>query len=252
MNCIYFLTSNRLYWSKEMRYNNGHELVLLAPSHALINVHMRGEAMTSIDSTLELIPVKPCSKCKQVFPATVEFFGVRKDRDSGLHSWCRECLREKNRNYAAKHRERCHAVFHEWYQKNIVTLRAKKRVYAKTNSEKIRRYRVENCEKVAAGIRTWKKAHPDKVKAQKHRRRANKNNALVSAIPFDEKAQLKRQKGECYYCSCKLTEYHIDHVIPLSRGGSDHPDNMVLACSFCNLSKNNKLPHEWSKGGRLL
>jgi 5-methylcytosine-specific restriction endonuclease McrA len=42
-------------------------------------------------------------------------------------------------------------------------------------------------------------------------------------------------------------------VIPLDRGGSNGPENIVIACPECNHSKHNKLPHEWNgSGGRLL
>lgn len=40
-------------------------------------------------------------------------------------------------------------------------------------------------------------------------------------------------------------EYHVDHIIPLSRNGTNWPDNLALACQLCNLSKNNHLLHEW-------
>ncbi|HMN15956.1 MAG TPA: HNH endonuclease signature motif containing protein [Bellilinea sp.] len=59
------------------------------------------------------------------------------------------------------------------------------------------------------------------------------------------------QKGKCWYCQCELNgTYHVDHRIPLSRGGSNDPANLVLACPSCNMSKGNKFPHEWN--GRLL
>ena len=31
--------------------------------------------------------------------------------------------------------------------------------------------------------------------------------------------------------------YHVDHVVPLMRGGSNDPDNICLACKPCNLAK---------------
>lgn len=50
-----------------------------------------------------------------------------------------------------------------------------------------------------------------------------------------------------------MTRYAgVDHVVPLVKGGSNGPDNLVIACSTCNLRKNDKLPHEWPEGGRLL
>lgn len=33
---------------------------------------------------------------------------------------------------------------------------------------------------------------------------------------------------------------HMDHIIPMSSGGSWHPDNMQTLCSVCNCSKGNR------------
>lgn len=37
----------------------------------------------------------------------------------------------------------------------------------------------------------------------------------------------------------------LDHIVPKARGGSDHPDNLTLACGPCNASKRDKLLSEW-------
>src|SRR3546814_5236792 len=55
-------------------------------------------------------------------------------------------------------------------------------------------------------------------------------------------AMLAAQKKKCWYCGTKLTAYHVDHRIPLARGGSNGPENLVIACHACNLSKGAKLP----------
>lgn len=48
-----------------------------------------------------------------------------------------------------------------------------------------------------------------------------------------------RDGHKCQYCGAtrKLT---IDHVIPKSKGGSDDWDNLVVACSSCNIKKGDK------------
>jgi hypothetical protein len=43
----------------------------------------------------------------------------------------------------------------------------------------------------------------------------------------------------CHYCNKLMTynEAQVDHVIAKARGGSDAPNNLVLACSRCNMMK---------------
>jgi hypothetical protein len=58
---------------------------------------------------------------------------------------------------------------------------------------------------------------------------------------------LVRQQANrlCEYCHTserwQYVRFTIDHVIPLSRGGSDNPDNLALACFHCNRRKADKL-----------
>lgn len=56
-------------------------------------------------------------------------------------------------------------------------------------------------------------------------------------------AVLTRDRFTCRYCgrSAPAVVLHVDHVHPRSRGGSDDIDNLVSACSECNLSKSSKV-----------
>ena len=38
--------------------------------------------------------------------------------------------------------------------------------------------------------------------------------------------------------------FTVDHVIPRSRGGTDHPDNLQLLCGACNSTKGNRTQAE--------
>jgi len=53
----------------------------------------------------------------------------------------------------------------------------------------------------------------------------------------------QRDDHTCQYCGSqkRLT---VDHVIPRSRGGQDTWENMVVACSPCNVKKGNTLLEE--------
>lgn len=58
----------------------------------------------------------------------------------------------------------------------------------------------------------------------------------------------------CHYCDEPVTDgreglegvrLHLDHVLPWSRGGSDHWTNRALSCPPCNLDKSAQTPEEW-------
>lgn len=55
-----------------------------------------------------------------------------------------------------------------------------------------------------------------------------------------------RDKGLCQYCGKTVSGRNLtlDHVIPISRGGSSNYNNVVLSCFKCNNTKNNKTPEE--------
>lgn len=72
-------------------------------------------------------------------------------------------------------------------------------------------------------------------------------------VPHLTNRALFRRDGHlCLYCGDRFSTSDLtrDHVLPLSRGGSDSWKNVVTACYRCNNQKGNKVPEEW--GGRSL
>ena len=61
-------------------------------------------------------------------------------------------------------------------------------------------------------------------------------------------------RGVCYYCGTKVGSKNLtmDHVVPLSRGGTSSRDNIVPACKECNNKKKYMLPWEWEEYLRKL
>jgi 5-methylcytosine-specific restriction endonuclease McrA len=57
-----------------------------------------------------------------------------------------------------------------------------------------------------------------------------------------------RDGNRCQYCGHKFTssELSLDHVIPLSRGGTSSWENVICACLACNVKKGNRTPAEAS------
>ena len=53
-----------------------------------------------------------------------------------------------------------------------------------------------------------------------------------------------RDKNTCVYCGMG-ENLECDHIVPVSRGGSNELDNLATACERCNQSKGQKLLSEW-------
>ena len=54
---------------------------------------------------------------------------------------------------------------------------------------------------------------------------------------------LNRDGRECHWCGMDATT--VDHIIPVAKGGTDDPENLVAACRRCNFSKQDKMPDEF-------
>ena len=55
------------------------------------------------------------------------------------------------------------------------------------------------------------------------------------------------QEGVCVGCETHFPfrVMDVDHILPRSKGGTDHPDNLQLLCSGCNRSKGGRTMAEW-------
>lgn len=215
---------------------------------------------------------KLCPKCEIAKPATTEYFHRHKGRPDGLTSHCKLCLAKKNhvqyiankesktkynRQYYAANKEQLNKQSQDYYAANREQVLRQKRSYNTANQERKaiynRAYNTANRKRLAENLQRWRAAHREVNRAMSLRYWARKRNAEGTHTAADIERQYTAQKGKCYYCHKKVgNTYHVDHVIPLSRGGSNGPENIVIACVACNTSKQDRLPHEWPKGGRLL
>ena len=56
-------------------------------------------------------------------------------------------------------------------------------------------------------------------------------------------AVLERDGFCCRYCGVAAGSgitLHVDHIVPVSKGGTDEPSNLCAACDTCNLGKGNR------------
>lgn len=86
--------------------------------------------------------------------------------------------------------------------------------------------------------RDWRNRNPDAAKANHSNKRTRKVNAEGRHTAADIRRIRTEQNDRCASCHRKLNgKGHIDHIIPLARGGTNWPDNLQILCAPCNLTK---------------
>ena len=150
---------------------------------------------------------RACSLCHEIKP--IEHFARSKDVATGRVLQCRDC------------RSRSKAT---WAQSRV--------------------------EWLAAYDNLYRLLHPEIVANNGRRRRARKLNAPgEDHTPEQVQALWRASGGVCAnpYCRVPIAKgsRHLDHIMPLARGGSNSIDNLQWLCNRCNRQKHAKTPEEW-------
>lgn len=104
-----------------------------------------------------------------------------------------------------------------------------------------------NTERERERVRNYKHANPDKASAWGCKRWKRATQASDGTLTAPQVRQALRSRLTCPYCLTKITPEtaHLDHIIPLSRGGIHGLVNVVPCCGTCNVRKNAKPFGEW-------
>lgn len=132
---------------------------------------------------------------------------------------------------------------------------------AKISSEKWRKKNLAAC---ARQSREWRRKYPSyyleywrayrnkhrgAIAAYRHAYKARKRGADVNDQSILPLIIMWKSKPEftCYYCGVvfEIKSMHVEHRIPLIRGGKHSSDNICQACPRCNLSKRAKTDLEF-------
>ena len=136
-------------------------------------------------------------------------------------------------SWATENRERVREIKTKWRLANVEEARA---------LERASRRKYPNTAK------SWKSANAEQVRALKRNRKARLRAAEGHHCANDIEEILDRQSGKCVYCQTTLKGgYHVDHIIAISRGGSNWPFNLQILCASCNLQKGTKDHMEFAR-----
>ena len=167
--------------------------------------------------------LKKCTKCGENKPNTNEYFAFRNKSKGKLNARCKECDKKYRENNKDKIRE-----------------------YRENNKEYYKEYRENNKEHYKDLFKKYYENNKDKYKEYNHKRRAlkvgnggsyTKSQWLDTLEYFDYKCAYT---GECIKHNC-----HVEHIVPISKGGTSYIWNLVPSTASANLSKQNRDMEEW-------
>lgn len=152
-----------------------------------------------------------------------------------------ELARGKKRYWSdpEKHRERGLV----WYYAN------RKRAIASSIE-----WRKNNRDKDRESAKKWRASHLDHSRLLSKKRRAKVQNAKIETITKEDILAIRdAQNNRCAICRKITKKGHIDHIVPLSRGGEHSKRNLQITCVECNLSKSGKDPIDFMRSlGKLI
>lgn len=197
-----------------------------------------------------------CTKCGVEYEATLEFFYAAPLGQYGLMARCKTChaayymkhreeIRAKGAVYRVANREKIAAQRAVQYAACPGPARARAAAYRETHppdpAYHAAYYATHRDELLAYSkgyAPVWRAANPEKSREIVRRRRSLEANAPGTHTSADIRNIYAEQGGRCFWCDCELDDgYHVDHLEPLSRGGSDGPENLAVACPTCNFQK---------------
>lgn len=199
---------------------------------------------------------KRCPRCK-VWKPTGEFHKKSSTRD-GLACYCKTCKKKiaakwykDNREQERERRRQHYAENRETYIENArrrywENPRAKseydKRRY-KQKREEILQYQSDyyqcNKEHVKARVKRYRQDNPEKEAGRARRRRAKEKGAEGYFTEEHWERLCNLSGGTCLCCG-KDEDITVDHVVPLTRGGTNWINNIQPLCRSCNSSKGNR------------
>lgn len=194
--------------------------------------------------------MKRCGYCHQMLPL-VEF-NQRHSSPDGHQYRCRNCQRTW---YVIHQKEKLayNRVYHVAHHEEE---RAYNKAYYAAHRKEKATYYVTHRKERKVHDRAYYATHREAVEVRHAARRARKRNATIG----DSKALYRACHSihtmpslRCYWCNCSVPigERHVDHVIPLAKGGAHASWNLCCSCIDCNLRKHAKLPSEFVGQGEL-
>lgn len=208
--------------------------------------------------------IKICSKCNRLLVACSMNFSKQKNGKYGFESKCKECKNKYNKQYDIDHKDHKAEYYQnnkdhkaEYYQENKQHLREYYKHHYQENKEQYiersKQYYENNKKHKAEYNKQWNEANR-KRRNELARKAENKRRALKAQNGGEYTLEQWQECLEffdykCAYSGAELnnSNVNVEHVLAISKGGTNNIYNIVPALDTVNFSKNASDMLEWYK-----
>ncbi len=202
-------------------------------------------------------PLRTCKcGCLAFTVEDLELFQVCKACTYGRSMRCNKCrvaysksyrdsnqtkLKEYNHNYRQTNNASITTYSKEYKQNNKNKIKESSRIYYEKNKIKITRihklYTQRNTKRIKEASKRYAQSIGGKLRCniRKAKRRANKRNQTPKLTTVDTLAI------KLLYKAATVRNYHVDHIIPITKGGLHHPMNLQILSPHDNLVKSDRI-----------
>lgn len=204
--------------------------------------------------------MKSCKTCGSIKPLS-QFPAQPRNKD-GRSGSCRDCENKKRLAWVKANPERRAKTLAKYEEKNADKIKKSKEKHYQANKAKIiaraaewkrenpdavskssaKRYE-ENRDRILKMNRQWVRINAAKMRSYCQKRRARIKGVGGTFTMLDIEKLFSHQRGCCAICKLPLGKsFHIDHIVPIVRGGPNSPKNLQLLHQKCNQEKSYKDP----------
>lgn len=190
--------------------------------------------MTSLTPSIPSPPraTKRCPRCRGRFSRAEFYEGAKRKR-----AYCRGCVAAISAEKRARNPQAARDAAKRWSDRNRERERVRQRTWARANPQSRAAATARYRECYPDAYARWQRENRDKVAEYSRQRRARRTAAHVERV--EVLVLLERQDGACGICGedVELDDFHVDHIVPLVKGGLHNYENCQIAHPVCNLRK---------------